>query len=254
MKHALITGASEGIGRAFAQKLATQGYAVTAIARNEKRLQELMQELGGGHSYLPADLSKTEDTARIVKTLTTKKFDLLVNNAGIGVYGTFNEAEALQIDAMMEINCHSLMSLSQAFLQTATNGDALINVSSTASFLPMPVTSVYGASKAFVTALTENLWYEERSKGVYVMALCPGMTESKFHQRAGGHEGQIPKWFSQTPEQVVDIALRALKKRSQPVVVCGPQKPLIFLSKFLPRKWVIWTAGKVLDWGLARSR
>ena len=86
------------------------------------------------------------------------------------------------------------------------------------------------------------------------MALCPGMTESKFHQRAGGHEGQIPKWFSQTPEQVVDIALRALKKRSQPVVVCGPQKPLIFLSKFLPRKWVIWTAGKVLDWGLARSR
>ena len=119
MKHALITGASEGIGRAFAQKLATQGYAVTAIARNEKRLQELMQELGGGHSYLPADLSKTEDTARIVKTLTTKKFDLLVNNAGIGVYGTFNEAEALQIDAMMEINCHSLMSLSSLL----ANGD-----------------------------------------------------------------------------------------------------------------------------------
>jgi hypothetical protein len=251
MKRALVTGASEGIGREFAKSLAEQGFAVTCVARNEKRLLELMGVLQGQeHAHLVADLTRSEDIQELKKLIENQKFDLLINNAGMATYGSFANVEYAQITRMMDLNCQSVLELSHAFLRTAKSGDALINVSSTASFLPMPITSAYTASKAFVTSLSESLWFEERRKGVYVMALCPGMTQTNFHSRAGGQDEQMPAWFSQKPEQVVQKALRALKRRNDPVVICGPQAPLIFLAKFIPRKWVIMLAGKTLEWGL----
>jgi short-subunit dehydrogenase len=146
-----------------------------------------------------------------------------------------------------------LTELAHAYLKTSSSGDALINISSSASFFPMPITSVYSASKAYVTMLSENLWYEQRRRGVYVLALCPGATESKFHSRAGGNNGDIPPWAVQTAEKVADITYRALKCRRKPVVVCGIQGPLIFFSKFIPRKWVILLAGMVTAQGAPKS-
>lgn len=252
MKKVMITGASEGIGRAFAERLAREGYAVTAVARNGVRLADLIETLPGcQHNFLVADLASEEGLAATKKLVSEGQFNLVINNAGLGIYGDFAETKLSDLTLMMNVNCRALLELSQAFLRGGRPGDSLINVSSNAAFLPMPISSVYTASKSFVTSLSENLWFEQRSRGVYVMGLCPGMTMTLFHRRAGGHDEQIPRWFSQTPEAVVATALRALARRRVPVVICGPQRPVIFLSKFLPRKWLILIAGKVLEWGLA---
>jgi len=251
-KSALVTGASEGIGREFARQLARDGFVVTAVARNENRLQDLVKELGGGaHSYLVADLSQPAGVERVVTKFQETHYDLVVNNAGYGVYGVFEETDLKSLRDMMEVNCTAVVEIAHAYLKTAKTGDALINVSSTASELPMAFAGVYAATKGFVTMFSESIWYEQLQKGVYVMALCPGMTSTQFHTRAGGHAGQIPAFFSQTPSQVVRRALKKLRGRCAPVVLCGPQRPLIFLSRFLPRRLVVYLAGRVLAWGFA---
>jgi uncharacterized protein len=248
---ALITGASEGIGRSLALLLKEKGYSLTLVARNQAKLQALVNELGGSpHLMLAADLSTREGVERVSASLKTEKYDLLVNNAGMATYGSFREVENSDLHHMCLINSDAVMDLSHAFLMAAKSGDALMNVSSTASYLPMPVASVYAGNKAFVTAFSQSLWYEERKRGVYVMALCPGMTRTQFHSRAGGKSDQIPDWFSQTPEQVAQMAWKHLQKRSQPIVISGPQKYLIFLSRLVPRKWVTLLAGKILEWGM----
>ena len=249
-RSALVTGASEGIGRSFATQLASSGFRVVAVARNLDRLKELINELGSLHSYLMADLATSEGVEKVSKLLHQEKFDLLINNAGFATYGTFREMGFVETQKMMDVNCLTLLTLSHNFLSSAVSGDALINVSSSASFLPMPISSVYTASKSLVTSFSESVWYEEKKRGVYVMGLCPGMTVTNFHNRAGGDNKQMPKLFSQTPDQVARLGIKELKRRSRPIVISGPQKFLIFVAKFIPRKLVVEISGRVLDWGL----
>ena len=236
-KKALVTGASEGIGRAFARMLTEAGYEVTAVARNEARLKELDARA------VVADLTDASDLSRVCDLLRSEKFDLLVNNAGLGVFGPFHQLESKDIRRMIDLNCTALVELSSAFLKGAVKGDALINVSSGVSFLPYPLSSVYTGTKGFVTTFSESLWFESRKRGVYVMALCPGGTYSEFHGRAGGKTTDLPDFIMQTPEQVVSLALKHLRKRRAPVVISGPQAPVIFLCRFLPRKLVTLIAG-----------
>jgi hypothetical protein len=247
-KKAMVTGASEGIGRSFAIQLKDAGYTVTAVARNEIRLKGLIEELGGApHSYIVADLSLPGGSESVSAQLKNGGYGVLVNCAGLGTFGHFRDMEAGAMSAMIGVNCTSLVDLSRAFLAQAKSGDSLINVSSGACYLPMPVASLYTGTKGFVTAFSEALWYEERKRGVYVVALCPGLTITKFHERAGGTNDQLPMWLSQTPRQVAAIGIKAIRKRSRPVVICGFQGPVIKLSYLLPRKWVVWLSGKSLD-------
>ncbi len=232
MKTALVTGASEGIGRAFAIRLSQEGYAVTAVARNEHRLKELAIE-APGLKYLSADLTTADGISRVASLVKEDRFDLLVNNAGMGVFGPFHAVPEDSNRKVMSLNCTAMVELSHAFLSVAKSGDALINVSSGAGYLPLPWSSLYTGTKAFVSAFTESLWYEQRRRGIYVLALCPGGTHSKFHARAGGDESKLAPLFMQT------LALKALRRRSQPVVICGLQKPLIVVLRFVPRKWAI---------------
>jgi short-subunit dehydrogenase len=241
-RRVMITGASEGIGREFACRLADEGYAITAVARNEKRLQELMTELGADHhTYRVADLSTTEGVAAIAEDLATERYHLLINNAGFGIYGAFYNAELPKLESMMRLNCDALVALSHAFLQQAEKGDALINVSSALAFMPMPSGGTYAATKAFVTSFTESLWYEQKDRGIYVMGLCPGATSSRFHDRAGGDEtNRPPAAITQTPEEVVATAMQALAERSKPTVVSGIKNKVVTnLTRMLPRKGIV---------------
>lgn len=241
-KRALVTGASEGIGRAFAKRLATEGYAVTAIARNELRLKELIEELNSkDHTYQVADLSTRDGTEKIVTELTNARVNLLINNAGFGVYGEFYKADLSKLESMIRLNCDSLVALSHAFLREAQKGDALINVSSALAFMPMPSAGLYAATKAFVTSFSESLWYEQKERGVYVMGLCPGVTSTNFHQRSGGTEGnRPPAAITQTPEEVVEVAMKALAKRGCPTIVSGAKNAMITnLVRFMPRKSIV---------------
>jgi short-subunit dehydrogenase len=238
----LITGASEGIGREFAHQLAAQGYTITAVARNEERLKSLIAELGGApHSYRVTDLSDPNQVNALAKELELNDYDLLVNNAGFGIYKKFYQVPIEQHLAMTRLNCDALITLAHAFLQNASAGDSVINVASTLGFVPMPIGGLYSATKAFVVSFSESLWFEQKSRGIYIMALCPGATSTQFFERAGGTaEQEPPSAITQTPKQVVEIALRALKSRSQPTVICGlPNRTLVALARIFPRKWMV---------------
>ncbi|MCR9143186.1 MAG: SDR family NAD(P)-dependent oxidoreductase [bacterium] len=227
-KRALVTGASEGIGRAFAQQLASQGYRVTAVARNESRLKGLVAELGGdGHDYFVADLSRDKDVQRTADALQKGAYDLLINNAGFGVKGRFEEIELSELQGMTAVNIDALVALSHAYLKTARPGDALMNVSSFLSFIPVADLNVYCATKAFVTSFSEALWYQQKDRDVFVMALCPGATSTNFDERSGADYDKIPKAMIQTADAVVAYALKHLARRRKPTVISG------FLNRFM---------------------
>ncbi|MNR78892.1 3-oxoacyl-[acyl-carrier-protein] reductase FabG [compost metagenome] len=247
-RKALVTGASGGIGRVFAQRLAKDGYRVTAVARTEARLQELVAELGGECRYLVADLSTPEGMARVAEDIGTESYDLLVNNAGVGVYGAFDDMSLEEHRALIRLNCEAPMALAYAFLGKAKRGDALINVASMLGFFGLPTLSVYSATKAFVRSFTETLWFEQKARGVYVMALCPGPTSSNFHDASRGTAGNRPSAaISQTPEQVVDEAMKALAARRKPTVLTGSSaRTLVSVTnRFLSLKQAVMMMGRM---------
>ncbi|WP_455359713.1 SDR family NAD(P)-dependent oxidoreductase [Streptomyces sp. SYSU K21746] len=133
---ALVTGASEGIGRAIAREFAAAGYAVTGVARSEDRLRAVIDALGPGHTALVADLATEEGRKRVVQAVQRTPFDVLVNNAGTATAGPFSQLPLDTAAAMLDLNCHALVTLAQAFLAGARPGDALVNVSSTLAFAP----------------------------------------------------------------------------------------------------------------------
>ena len=246
-KKALVTGASEGIGRSIAQKLAKQGYSVTAVARNEAKLKSVQQELGTGHDYLVADLSSDGGIEKVVKALKAGHYNVLVNNAGVGTSGDFTTVPIERQMTMFRLNCEAVVRLSYAFLESAKSGDALMNVSSTLAFLPSPGMGLYCATKSFVTALSESLWYEQQRKGVFVMGLHPGITTTNFQVAAGGKKEDLPKGLSQTPEQVADLAVKELLARAKPTVISGVKNALFAgMTRFMPRRSTVKMMGTMM--------
>jgi len=246
-KTALVTGASSGIGAAFARALAREGYSITCVARSEDKLQQLAKELGDSHRVLVADLADPIQLQRVIDDIEKTGYSLLVNNAGYGIYGRFEEIPLDQQLHLMSVNMNALVRLSHAFLKQAASGDALINVSSALSLLTYPGGAVYAGSKAFVTNFTESLWYEFKDRGVYVLALLPGVTDTNFHVVAtGGKASPVPGTMNYPPEIVVKAALDALKKRKAPSIISGPiYRFLTFLNtRLMSRKTMVGIMGK----------
>ncbi|MFE7799576.1 SDR family NAD(P)-dependent oxidoreductase [Nocardia sp. NPDC057440] len=207
-----MTGASAGIGRVFATTLAAAGYSVTAVARGKDALEELMTELGDGHDNLVADLATEDGLQVVVAALRAGGYTLLVNNAGTATHGSFTDIPLESALTTLDLNCRAVVVLAHAFLAEAAPGSALVNVSSTLGHTPKPGMSVYSASKAFVTTFSETLWHEQKSRGVKVLALCPGVTATSVRAVE-----DVPSWLLQSPEQVVHAARKALSGKSGPV-------------------------------------
>lgn len=232
---ALVTGASEGLGREFAKQLQRRGFKVYAVARNEERLQSLMMELGEGHKYLVADLSRWDDTERVMDLLKNGSFRLLINNAGFGMAGAFQEMSLQRQLNMIRVNIDAVTSFSHTFLQQARHGDALINVSSVIGLMPYPAQAVYAATKAYVTSLTESLWQRSYKKGIYVQNLCPGSTETKFFERSRGRSPD--KKLFQTAQQVVDTSLMAWDRNEGGTIISGGKNKMFAnLIRAVPRR------------------
>ncbi|MDX2020116.1 MAG: SDR family NAD(P)-dependent oxidoreductase [Deltaproteobacteria bacterium] len=246
-RQAVVTGASMGIGRAFAVTLAARGYRVLAVARSEPALARLLLELpGDGHGLLVADLATPEGVAAVVARMKDDRVHLLVNNAGAGLVGGFHEP---RIDAhlrLIDLNVRALTCLCHAFLQQTQPGDALINVSSVLAFAPQPTQPVYAATKAFVGSLTESLWQEGQSRGVHVLSVAPGPTATEFGKHAGRPPGWgRAQWTLSTPEQVVHAALGALDRKRGPHVVPGLfNKVFVGLTHFVTRRWLVRLMGR----------
>src|SRR5216684_3698261 len=196
MNTTLITGASSGIGEAFARKLAARGHNLLLVARSEDKLITLCNELGRARSiraqYVAIDLSEKDAPARLFEETKSRdlQIDFLINNAGFGSMGDFAKLPLDRELNMIDLNVRALVELTHRFLQPMRErkGGTIINVASTAGFQPVPFMAVYAATKAFVLSFTEALWEENRPLGIKVMALCPGVTETGFFEASRMHK------------------------------------------------------------------
>lgn len=252
LKRAVVTGASAGIGNAFARQLAGAGYAVTCVARREDRLRDLVASLpGNNHEVLCADLAARDGINLVSAYLRDNRVTLLVNNAGYSVLEPFYHSPLEEQQNILQVNCSAVVTLAHHFLQQAQSGDALINVASVVAYLPTPAQPMYSASKAFVGALSECLWAEQRSRGVYVMGLCPGVTQTDFIHTAtrGESDGEnLPSALTQTSEAVVGEALIALRRRKKSIVVTGfINRLMLLMPRLLTRHRLIKTMAIVGD-------
>jgi len=249
MKKALVTGGSSGIGKAFATALAERGYSVTIIARNAEKLavatKELPQKEGSTHRFIAADLASKEGRQAIMTELKATKYDMLVNDAGIGAGFGFEDVPLEKLLSMIELNCSALAALSHAFLSTAVAGDQLVNIGSIVSFIPYPGLPLYSATKAFVLSLSESLFSLYKSKGVHVLAVCPGPTNTDFFRVAGETAETAPaKESLGSPERVVAAALQALDAKRMFVLPGAKNRAMVFFSRFLPTRAVLWLAAR----------
>lgn len=217
MPSALITGATSGIGYHFARRLAADGFDLVLVARSRDTLQqvadELHSEFGIECDVLRADLGRLADCRRVEHRLTDRPVDLLVNNAGFGLYeGDFLEHDLDAEDALLMVNVRAVMRLTYAALgpMVSAGAGSIINVSSVASFAPDPKAPTYAASKAWVTSFTEGVRAQVAPNGVKVLALTPGLVPTEFQHRAGV-EAHVPGLFWLDPDDVVDTALSDLQ-------------------------------------------
>jgi len=252
MNTTLITGASSGIGEAFARKLAARGRNVLLVARSEDKLIALCNELGRLTSiraqYLALDLTNAEARSQLFEETQKRELEIemLINNAGFGSMGDFLKLDAQRELEMIELNVTALVELTQRFLgpMRERKSGTIINVASTAAFQPVPYMATYAATKAFVLSFSESLWDENRAHGIHVMALCPGVTETNFFEAAG--IDRPPIRTVQTPEEVVETTLRALTRKKSLVISGWANWFVVEAERFLPRSAVTKVAGNAL--------
>lgn len=242
MARALVTGASSGIGHAFARRLAATGHDLVVVARDEERLRDLARSCPPGIDVevLPADLADARQLATVEGRLREgdRPITLLVNNAGFGTTGRFWELPVDDEAREIAVNVTAVARLTSAALPAMVErGEgAVINVASIAGFQPTPGTATYGATKAFVLSFTLAVQEELRGTGVHALALCPGMTKTEFQERAGYETKGIAALLWQTAEEVAEAALAASAKGSS---LCTPgfqNKVAAAATHFAPRR------------------
>lgn len=245
----LITGASSGLGETFARVLARRGLNLILVARSQAKLQSLATELSGQYGsrveVIAVDLSREMAPLTVYKATQQLGLtvDLLINNAGLGFYGFFEQSSLEEQHEIIMVNVTATLELTRVFLPAmlAKNKGAVINVSALAAFQPMPRMATYAASKAFILSLSEALWAEYRHRGVHILALCPGPMQTPFDDRLAPEFPVQPNRL--TPERVVEEGLKALE-RGQHYLVVGKTNYLISnLPRLLPRVLV----ARILD-------
>ncbi|PTL76288.1 SDR family oxidoreductase [Vitiosangium sp. GDMCC 1.1324] len=191
-KTVMVTGGSMGIGAAFAQELARRRARLVLVARSAERLRTLAEDLTKTHGVrvdvVAEDLARPGAAKRVLEAVRAKGLviDVLINNAGFGMYGPFEELPLETQREEIDLNIGALVELTHVFLPDLERRQGgVIQVASTAAFQPVPFMAVYAASKAFVLSFSEALWAEYRERGVRVLALCPGATDTPFFARAG---------------------------------------------------------------------
>lgn len=238
---ALVTGASSGIGAAFARALAARGADLVLVARSAGTLQALAEELRGRHGVridvLPADLRAPEAAATLARELQQRglRIDVLVNNAGASAFGAFGSGPLSAEHDSILLNVAAVVALTHTLLPAMLDrgAGAIINIASIGSFVPMPYQAVYGGTKAFVLAFSDALRAEVQGRGVRVFALCPGPVATPFFDTPGGERfAAMPKM---TPERVVADGLRAFDRGRQTFVPGLNNWLLTQLPRFLPR-------------------
>jgi hypothetical protein len=251
---ALVTGASAGIGAAYARRLAAQGYDLLLVARRVGRLQELAAELTSRYSVraepLPADLTSDADLKVVENRIAHEEhLEFLLNNAGFGSRGRFYESPVEMQDAMHRLHVMATLRLAHAALRkmTARGKGTLVNVSSVAAFVCRPGNTSYYSTKAWINCFTEGLYLElkQARSPVRVQALCPGYTLTEFHDVIGFDRKQVPASWWTPAEEVVDASLEGLRRGKLFVVPGWRYKLIVALLRLMPRSLLHATS----EWG-----
>jgi len=242
----LVTGASAGLGHEFARQLASRAQTLVLVARREERLQELRNQLQNQNPGLKVhlravDLSDKTQIDELALWLEREKIeiDFLINNAGLGDVGEFVSGDPQRNDEMLLVNVVALTRLTRKLLpqMIARKRGAILNVSSSAGFLPIPEFAIYAATKAYVTSFSEALRAELHGAGVTVTTLCPGPVQTEFQmvaQRSGGKPDSAPNIVYVSAEEVVQDALAAVEA-NRPLVIPGlAMKIGMFLVRITP--------------------
>jgi len=243
---ALVTGASSGIGAAFAEALARRGLDLVLVARRRERLERSARELRGlgvAVEVLAADLTRPDELARVERRLASdERLELLVNDAGVMTHGAFAELDVEREAEMVHLNATVPLRLCHAALgpMLARGRGAIVNVASRAALRPWPPIATYSATKAFLLSLTGSLAEQVRARGVRLQALCPGATRTELFELAGLDLADLDDVSE--PGAVVAASLAALD-RGEEVCIPGERPRERWLRRWLPRRAVAKLAG-----------
>lgn len=248
-KKVLITGPTSGIGKAFAQLFAEQKDDLILVARNAQKLDTLKNELQSQYpnidiQCITADLAHPEIIPELIDQ--AGDFDILINNAGVGLTGPFLETDLKKEEDMIALNITSLTALTKYAVQMMKkkgHGN-ILNVASTAAFQPGPGMAVYFATKAYVLHLTEALSYELRDTGITLTALCPGPTKTEFEEKAG--DNNLFQGHVMSPERVAKAGFDGLMAGKEIVLIGFNNRFLTFLNRITPRKIVTKIVGRLM--------
>ena len=248
---ALITGATAGLGAAYARALAARGHPLVLVARDRERLAAAAEALQGAHGVpvetIAADLSTDAGVDTVIARIAEgegaegRVVGLLVNNAGFGTKGSIARGDGAAQDTMVRLHILAVHRLTQAAIKVMVprGRGAVITVASVASYLTSPGTVNYCATKGYQRMAMESLAAEVAPRGVYVQALCPGFTRTEFHERAAMSMHTIPGWMWLEADAVVAASLAAMERGGPTVVIPGAlYKAAVLLLRFLPR-WAV---------------
>lgn len=236
---ALITGASSGLGADMARVLVNEGYEVILVARRKTKLEKLAKELGDKAQIIIMDVSSTFNCMKLYNKVKKEKIEILINNAGFGLFGEFSNSNIDKELDMIDLNIKGVHTLTKLFLKDFKKRDKgyILNVASSAAFMPGPLMSTYYASKSYVLNLSEAIYQElkKEKSNVSISVLCPGPVDTEFNRVANVS-------FSIKAQNSMDVAKYAIKKMFDEKLIIIPSfkmKAAIFLTRFTPRKLLL---------------
>lgn len=242
---ALVTGASSGIGEQFARQLAGRGFRVALVARREDRLERLVSDLGGPDRAIaiPADLAVPADRDRLVEALRERalRVEVLVNSAGFGIYRSFGDSDREQELQQVRVDVEAVVDLMARYLpgMVERGRGAIVNLSSTSAFQPLPYNAGYAAAKAHVLLLSEAVHEEVKDQGVTVTAVCPGPVRTEFQEvNEAVFAESFPKLVWTTAERVASDGLAAADRGRRSVIPGGPAPRVAFGPNQMVPSWL----------------
>ena len=235
---ALVTGASSGIGREMAKILSDMGYDLILVARRKKKLEELKKQLTTKVTIINLDISSTYNCMKLYDKVKKEDIDIVINNAGFGLFGEFTETSLDKELDMIDTNIKAVHTLTKLFLKDFKEKDSgyILNVSSSAAFLSGPLMSTYYATKGYVLKLTEAIYEELRREdsNVYIGTLCPGPVDTEFNDVANVKFSIR----SLNSHDVAEYAINQMFKRKL-IIIPGWKMKFIVFSRLLPRKLLL---------------
>jgi short-subunit dehydrogenase len=235
---ALITGASSGIGRDMARILNKKGYDLILVAKDKNKLEDIKKELGGNTRIIPMDLISTYNCLELYNQAKDEDIDILINDAGFGLFGSFTETKLDKELDMIDLNIKALHTLTKLFLTDFKKKDKgyILNVASMAAFMPGPMMATYYATKAYVLSLTEAIHEElkQDKSNVYIGALCPGPVRTDFNKVAKVRFTVD----SMSSNDVAEIAIDGMFNKKEIIVPSAKLRVLLFMKRFVSRGFI----------------